>query len=158
MPGLKVTARMDARSYNRAITTLKKWEGHPFRTRVIKAHEAGARLLIAPMRRVAPKRRGGLAKSISAKKAFPTPRGYIVGVGVKPRGGGKGGAHGHLLSKGHRVITPGGRNTGKSTPAHSFIQDTIEGHEDRVLRFIQEQSLNLEGATTSFVGGSIRSA
>ena len=143
--GVAVVPKLDDRSYARAMKTLGKYEGSKFRNRVIKAFTAGARLLVAPMRRLAPYERGGLAKSIAVRRDWRTRA--IIKIGVKPRA--PKGAHGHLHSKGHRIVGGSGQEAGYFK-GNLFVQRTIQKHEGRVIRFIQEQPLDIGGTTAGF--------
>jgi hypothetical protein len=118
---------------------------------VIAAFIQGARLLVAPMRRVAPRKRGGLARSIRAALAKKEVATSLVRVNVKPRA--PKGAHGHLHSKGHRIVTKSGEVRG-FYEGTGFVDKVINAHEARVIKFIQEQPLDIEGASIrGFLGG-----
>jgi hypothetical protein len=109
---------------------------------------------VAPMRRAAPRRRGGLSRSIRAalaKKSVPTA---LVRVNVKPRA--PVGAHGHLHSKGHRGVTKGGVEHGYYAGT-GFVERTIDAKEADVIRFIQEQPLDIEGASVNKMVSALKS-
>jgi hypothetical protein len=143
-----VEARLDKRSYDRAIARLKKYEGRPFKKRMEAVYLAGARLAVAPMRRRAPKRSGLLGRKVSTRKRRP-PVGYFVQAGTKSRA-----PHAGLVSKGHRIVTPGGRDTGRRSTPHPFVVDTIARYEPRIIKFIKDQTTN-DGV--SVIGSGIRS-
>jgi len=146
-----IDVRLDEKSYNAALKTITKYEGRDFRGRVIAAFIQGARLLVAPMRRVAPRKRGGLSRSIRAALAKREVATSLVRVNVKPRA--PKGAHGHLQSKGHRIVTPGGEVKG-FYEGTGFVDKVIAGHEQRVIKFLQEQPLDIEGANVrGFLSG-----
>lgn len=131
-----ISVKLDQRSYDRAIKRLEKYEGRPFKARMEAAYRAGLGLAGAPMRRVAPVKSGLLARKISTKKGRPDP-GYIVRYGTKSRA-----PHAGLVSKGHRIVTPGGRDTGMRSRANPFVEQTIAAHEGRITRFITEATLS----------------
>jgi hypothetical protein len=142
-----IDVTLDAASFDRAMKRISKYEGRNWRGRVIKAFQEGAKLLVAPMRRAAPRNRGGLARSVSAKLAKRDP-GLTVKVNVKPRN--PKGAHGHLHSKGHNITNTKGGPVLGWYEGNGFVQRTIEAHEGRVIRFIQTQPLDIDGAS---IGG-----
>jgi len=148
-----VSVELDLASYNRAIKRVSKYEGRDWRGRVIAAFIEGARLLVAPMRRAAPRKRGGLARSIRAALA-KKPSTAVVKVNVKPRS--PKGSHGHLHSKGHRIVRPDGSPTGDYYEGNNFVERTIDAHEGRAIRFIQEQPLDVKGASLSSFKGGLR--
>lgn len=140
-----IDIELDQRSFDKAMQRIRKYEGRPWRSRVISAFIEGAKLLVAPMRRTAPRRSGRLARSIQAKLAKKSID-AVVKVNVKPRS--PKGSHGHLVNRGH--VTSKGNHT---TP-DPFVERTIDAHEGRVIQFIKEQPLDIEGANVrSFVRG-----
>lgn len=140
-----VTVDIDEKALARAQARLAKYEGQTFKRRMEAAFRTGAGLLVRPERAAAPNLTGRLARSVSVRKGRP-PAGYIVQYGTKPRA-----RHSHLLSKGHRIVTPSGRDTGRSTAPHPFIEDTIRSHEDKVVRFIAD-NVSKEGISVAGLG------
>lgn len=140
-----IDVKLDQKSFDRAMARISKYEGRNWRGRVIAAFMEGAKLLVQPMRRAAPYDRGGLARSIQAKLA-KKGLDVLVKVNVKPRS--PKGAHGHLHSKGHRIVGQDGSVHGYYEGT-GFVQKTIEAHEPRVIKFIQTQPLDIEGASLS---------
>ena len=134
--GSLAEAKLDERSYQRALKRLEKYEGRKFTQRMEAAYLAGARLTVSPMRRRAPKRTGLLGRKVSTRKARP-PSGYFVRVGTKSRA-----PHAGLVAKGHRIVTPGGRDTGRRARANPFVQETISSYEGRVIDFITKATTN----------------
>lgn len=130
MPSQPLTATLDQRSYDRAMARLAKYEGRPFKTRMEAAFLAGTRLAVSPMKRSAPRRSGLLSRKVSTRKRKP-PMGYFVQTGTKSRA-----PHAGLVAKGHRIVTPGGRDTGRRTAGHPFVEQTISGYEGRIIGFI----------------------
>jgi len=128
-PGSLVEARLDERSYNAAMKRLEKYEGRKFTKRMEAAYLAGGRLAVSPMKRRAP---GSLAKKVTTRKGRP-PSGYFIQVGTKSRR-----PHAGLVAKGHRIVTPGGRDTGRRTRPNPYVEDTIAAYEGRIIKFISE--------------------
>jgi hypothetical protein len=151
-----INAKLDERSYNRAIERLKKYEGQPFAQKMTKAHEAGGRMLVSPLRRAINstitghgKNPGMLASRVSMRKRKPS-MGYIVRVGTKSRA-----PHAGLVARGHRIVTRGGRPTGGRSAARPFNSMVIGSYEGKVIDFIarsvaREGGGTLMGGITSF--------
>jgi hypothetical protein len=147
-----VNVKLDQRSYDRAIERLKKYEGRPFKERMARAHEAGGRLLVSPLRRAITqtvtghgKNPGLLASKVSMRKRKPSA-GYLVRVGTKSRA-----PHAGLVARGHNIVTPGGRPTGRRSAARPFNEMVISAYESKVVDFIAKAVAKEGGGT--FTGG-----
>lgn len=152
--GQIIVPRLDDRSYKRAMATLGKYQGRPFRQRVRKAFEAGGRLLVGPMRRMAPFKTGGLRGSISMKHRRPLPIGSIVSIHVKPRA--PKGAHGHLHSKGHEIKNRKDGPVLGFYQGDDFVGKTIRSHESRAVKLMAEQPLDIGGTNVSSFKGVLQ--
>lgn len=76
----------DKRDLARFNKRLDKWQGKPLETRLRKAVEAGARLLVNPIKAHAPRRTGGLRSSTKPSKSIKSRDGWItVRVGPTKR-------------------------------------------------------------------------
>ena len=130
LAGSLAEAKLDERSYQRAMQRLEKYEGRKFTKRMEAAYRTGTQLTVSPMRRRAPKRTGLLARKVSVRKRRP-PSGYFIQIGAKSRA-----PHAGLVAKGHRIVTPGGRDTGTRSRGNPFVEETISSYEGRVIDFI----------------------
>ncbi len=139
-----VNVKLDERSYQRAMKRLEKYQGRPFKQRMEAAYKAGLGQAVAPMRRAAPKRTGKLAGAVSVRKRRPDP-GYIVRYGTKSRA-----PHAGLVSKGHRIVTRGGTDTGSRAAANPFVEQVIGAYEGRITRFISEATVKEFGGIAGF--------
>lgn len=174
---VSIRVELDERAIARAQARLAKYEGRPFQERMKKAFQAGAQLLVGPMRKRAPvgpakvglyPHPGGLTKNTIRVRSRRPPPGYVVQYGIKPRA-----KHSHFASKGvrphslatrpdrlakgaspyvvigGRVIPTAGLWHGGQAP-HPFIEDTIRQDEGRVIDFIA-RNVASEGITP--IGG-----
>lgn len=130
--GLVLSVKVDQRSADRAMARLAKYEGEVFKKRMEAAFRSGVGLANAPMRRVAPRVSGLLASKISTRKG-KAGLGYFVRYGTKSRA-----PHAGLVSKGHRIVTRGGRDTGMRAAPVPFVEEVISAHEGRIKRFISD--------------------
>ena len=135
--------KLDERSYNAAMKRLSKYEGAAFKKRMEVAFLAGARLAVSPMKRRAP---GSLTK-VSTRKGRP-PSGYFIKVGTKSRR-----PHAGLVTKGHRIVTPGGRYTGRYSTPNPYVEQTIASYEGRIIRFISEATTDEGVGAFGSLGG-----
>lgn len=134
---IKVYLELDQKALGRALTRLQRYEGRAFGTRVSRAYLEGAKLLVAPIRAKAPKGpTGNLRKSISARD-WKRLRGHEVAVvSVGPRA-----PHRHLVIRGHRIVTPGGRDTGRTSRANPFVDEAVRPLLGQVQAFIASRAL-----------------
>ena len=147
LAGSLAEAKLDERSYQAALKRLEKYEGRKFTQRMEAAYRTGTQLTVSPMRRRAPKKTGLLAGKISVRKRRP-PTGYFIQIGSKSRA-----PHAGLVSKGHRIVTPGGRDTGRRARANPFVEETISGYEGRVISFITNATTKDGTRTFGTFGG-----
>lgn len=80
-----------------------------------------ARYLLGPIKAATPVRSGRLR---DRTKAWAAKRGEI-GAGVGPLA-----PHRHLVIRPHRIVTPGGRDTGRMTSGNPYIDATLETNKD----------------------------
>jgi len=156
-PAQAVTVTLDQKALDRAVARLKRYEGRDLQTRARKAYLEGARLLVTPMRREAPKGpTGNLRRSIAAR-APKLRSGEMAVASVGPRGGRGKGAHRwfvtagtqrHSLApvrKGPWVRFPDGEVrrgadvTHPGSRANPFVDRVADRYGDQVRSFIAAQ-------------------
>lgn len=129
---------------------LARWQGRPLVDRLRRGNLAAAQYLARPIRAAAPVGpTGNLRRSVKAR----TPRRSAllgnVAVGASRRLGGAGGTyaavaalvgpvspHRHLVIRGHRIVTRGGRDTGRRSRANPFVDRAVAAHRDDALRIV----------------------
>ena len=137
---------IDKRSVERAKKILAKYQGRPLAEKLERGTLQAARMLVNPIRAVTPVGpTGDLRKSIRAA----SPKNKTVGfagafqplavlMGANNIGGGifrsayvgpssRVAPHRHLIARGHRIVTPGGRDTGRRTAPFPFVDIGTRG-------------------------------
>ena len=123
----EVSVQFDQKSLDRAKKTLAKYQGKPLADRLRRGATQAARLLVNPIRAASPRKTGKLAGSVKA---------YSARVGIGATVGPKA-PHRHLVIQGHRIVTPGGRDTGRRTRANPFVDSVAASHGDAAVREIK---------------------
>jgi hypothetical protein len=125
---------LDEKSLARGRRLIDHYRGAPLRKRLSKAGLAAARVLEAPMRQAAPmgptgdKHRGLLRRTVRARE-------FRVGRGPEPYGAAVGptAGHRHLVIRSHRIVTRGGRDTGRRSRANPFVDMVARRHYARAV-------------------------
>lgn len=120
-----VEIRWDTAGMTRLDRMLGTFEGRQLQKRVDAAMLKEVRTLVRPMRAqmgaMGVKRKtGNLSRSIKASKSRKRP-GEASAVTVGPHA-----PHRHLIIRGHRIVTPGGRDTGRRSRAFPFVDPVID--------------------------------
>jgi hypothetical protein len=125
---------LDQKSFARGRRLLDHYQGAPLRTRMSKAPLAAARTMESAMRQAAPvgppgdKHRGLLRKTVRARE-------FRAGRGPEPYGAALGptAGHRHLPIRGHRIVTRGGRDTGRRSRPNPFVDAVTQRHYARAV-------------------------
>lgn len=139
---------IDERQLAAADKRLAQYAGRALQERIDKAYDAGTRLLVRPIQgeitAAGLVQTGRFRKSVAVKK--PRLRGReIVARSVAPRSPLR-----HLLIQGHRIVTPGGRDTGRRTTPEPVVDRAYERHGDAVRSFINKRVLDLGETFSAF--------
>lgn len=136
-----ITVSVDQKAIDRQLKMLAKYDKRPLATRAQKAYLAGARLMVAPIRGqiqgyglIKTKRFYGSVKARTSRLQF----GEMAAASVGPKD-----AKRHLLIRGHRIVTRGGRDTGRRTKAYPVVDNAFKSVGEHVKDFINEQVLAL---------------
>lgn len=139
-----IQLQLDQKAIARAQARLENFRDKPLHVRMDKATKAAAELLVAPMRAAAPKRTGRLRASVKARTG-PNHDRAVIGAGFqRATGGDRVGLVGpkspirHLIIRGHRIVTPGGRDTGRRTSPNPFVDNVAARHQARALQLMRE--------------------
>ena len=136
MPTPPITVELDVRAIRRFQKRVERYQGLPLAQRMQKGTLEAARLLVPAVRSAAPKGpTGNLKRRVTAKQhAF---RGTFTGrtktmdavvTSTAP--------HRHLVIQGHRVVTPGGRDTGKRSIPNPFIDRAATPRAAEAMRVV----------------------
>lgn len=144
---LAISATLDQKAMARADKRLAGYMGKPLQRRAQQAYIEGARLMVGPARqqiRAAGLRKTGrFQRSVKARR--PRQRaGEMAAASVGPTA-----PHRHLLIRGHRIVTPGGRDTGRRTVAHPVVDRAFSVVGEQVLDFIATRTLAVTGTKFS---------
>lgn len=144
--GTSMALQLDERSLARGRRLLDKYRDAPLMTRMQKATLAGARVLEGPIRQATPvshdDKPGQMRRSVRARSARVRTR-YVPGRGwrsaasteavVGPRD-----PKSHLVIRGHRIVTRGGRDTGRRTQPNPYVDAVAERLMDRAVEEMRE--------------------
>lgn len=123
---------LDEKSLARGRALLDRYRDQPLNVRMEKATLAAAKVLEAPMRQAAPRRTGRLSKSTRAQQVSQRIgwRQYAKSVNAQV---GPTASHRHLVIRGHRIVTPGGRDTGRRSRANPYVDQVAARHYSRAI-------------------------
>lgn len=115
----------DQRSIKRARDMVDKYRGKRLAERLTRGAVQATRMLVNPLRAVASRDKGEHVRSIKARAARGI--GGIVGPTDRKR---------HLVIQPHRIVTPGGRDTGRKTVGNPYVDAVASSHTDAAVREI----------------------
>lgn len=125
-----VSAELDVKAVEREQRRLAKLTGAPLTDKLNKGTLAALRLLVPNVRTEAPRGpTGNLARKVSARKARS-------GVGALL---GSTAPHRHLVTRPHRIVTPGGHDTGRRTTGNDFVDRAAAPRLDKALEEVQRE-------------------
>lgn len=154
--------QLDAKAVARAQARLEKFRDKPLHVRMDRATKAAGELLLKPMQAAAPRRTGKLRKSVSSRTVANRDRPVFAKSTMRAIGAdrvalvGPRAAHRHLIIRGHRIVTPGGRDTGRRTQPNPFVDDVSRRHGSTAVRLMREHIVTAglsEGVGNAIVFG-----
>lgn len=133
MPGHALSFEVDAKAIARIKRKLEKAQGKPLEEKMRRATLAAADLLVSPIRAAGPRNQTGLlrrtVRARAARKSFGV---RSIGALVGPTA-----PHRHLIIRGHRIVTPGGRYTGRRTAPNPYVDRAAAGHERKAAEIVR---------------------
>lgn len=144
-PGL-LEFQFNTKDLARIQKKLEKMQGKPLGERMRKATLAAADLMVKPIRAQTPKGpTGHLRRYVKARPMYKRYFNYSLNVAdigwrTQTFGAlvGPTSPHRHLVIRGHRIVTPGGRDTGRSTRPNPFVDRATRGHQRDALRIVKD--------------------
>lgn len=132
-----ISAEIDPRQLARVRKRYERYRGKPLQDRIRFATLKIADMLRKPIQAETPVGpTGNLRKSVRARQAKQRVGGSLVktfGSLVGPTD-----AKRHLIIRGHRIVTPGGRYTGRSTRPNPFVDRAVAPRIDDVVREVSK--------------------
>lgn len=113
-----VSVQFDQKSLDRVHKQLAKFDKKGVAEKLNRGTLAAMRLLVPSVQAASPVRTGTLRRSVKARKAS---RSGEIGAVLGPTA-----PHRHLVIQPHRIVTPGGRFTGRMTSGNSFVNAAAE--------------------------------
>ncbi|HET7128929.1 MAG TPA: hypothetical protein VFJ93_07635 [Gaiellaceae bacterium] len=124
-----VDVQFDQKSLDRMNKTLAKFEGKPLLDRLNKGTLAALKLLVPAVQAAAPiGPTGNLRRKVKAAKSRTGQGAYLNSAAPEA----------HLVIRPHRIVTPGGRFTGRMTKGNPFIDNAAEPRMDQAMAEVQK--------------------
>lgn len=124
-----LSVELDQKAVARVHKQLAKLDKPGIADRLNKGTLAALRILAPSVKAAAPHRTGTLAGSVKVRKARTGEMGALLGPGTSYR---------HLVIRPHRIVTPGGRDTGRKTTGNPFIDRAVEPRLDAAMAEVQK--------------------
>lgn len=123
-----LSVELDQKALARVTTKLHGLQGKGVADKLNRGTLAALKILLPSVRAASPRRTGKLRSSIKVRKAS-RGTGAVLAPGTPYR---------HLVIRGHRVVTPGGRYLGRSTKANPFIDAAVQPRMDQAMAAVQK--------------------
>lgn len=130
---MPVSVEIDQKAIDKARKTLARYEAKPLQERAGRAMLQVTRMLVGPVKAGAPRRIGALQSSVKARATTQRGSKVIAGGLVGPTA-----RHRHLVIQPHRIVTPGGRDTGRQTTGNPFVDAAVEPRIEEATRIVTE--------------------
>ena len=143
MPAPVISATLDMKAMARADKRLAGYMGRPLQRRAQQAYIEGARLMRTPVRqqiRAAGLRKTGRFERSVKARGSRLRAGEMAAASIGPTD-----AKRHLLIRGHRIVTRGGRDTGRRTVPQPVVDRAFAQVGQQALDFIATRTLAVTG-------------
>lgn len=138
LPSGAVQLTVNQADIDRIVKRLDKWKDRPLQERERKAIQGALSLLVGPIRAQTPEITRRLWSSVKVRKL--RSRGVTVGglsAGeVAAYAAGPTARYRHLVIRGHRIVTRGGRDTGRRSRKDPFVDRAVDPLEGQLRSFI----------------------
>ena len=138
-----ISATLDMKAMARADKRLAGYMGRPLQRRAQQAYIEGARLMRTPVRqqiRAAGLRKTGRFERSVKARGSRLRAGEMAAASIGPTD-----AKRHLLIRGHRIVTRGGRDTGRRTAPHPVVDRAFAQVGQQALDYIATRTLAVTG-------------
>jgi hypothetical protein len=159
-PNSRISFQVDARDVAKVQKRLDSLQGLSLYQKMRRSTKVAGELVSKRIQQAAPRRTGTLRRSVWARYAKQdqvsatvtralTGRsrgGQTSTVLVGPVAGRKRkGYHRHLIIRGHRIVTPGGRFTGRRTTPNPFVDRASQGFERQAAKLVKDEWMRRGG-------------
>mgnify|MGYP001567832822 CR=1 FL=1 len=134
---------LSAKDIARGKALLDRYRGAPLMTRMQKATLAAAKTMEAPMKAAAPKVTGHLRAKTRAQQ-IRQRTGWRTYAATSSADVGPRSPHRHLVIRGHRIVTPGGRDTGRRTSPNPYVDLVARRHYANAVRIMRQAIFDSE--------------
>ena len=124
-----VDIELDQKALARVTKKLHGLDSQGIADKLNKGTLAALRIILPSVRAAAPRRTGTLAKSIKVGNARNGEKGAVLAPHTRYR---------HLVIRPHRIVTPGGRDTGRRTTGNPFIDTAAAPRMDEAMAEVQK--------------------
>lgn len=136
MPGA-VSFDLDEAALARITAKVERYRGLPLRQRMAKATLKGADLMVPYIKAEGPRNVTGHLR----RKTRARPAKKRIGSTLQPTLGALAGPtspHRHLVIRGHRIVTRGGRDTGRRTQPNDYVDRAVRRNKVRIMRIVSD--------------------
>lgn len=129
-----VSFEVSAKDIARVQAKLKKASGKPLYQRMQRATLAAGDLVKSRVQAVTPRKTGHLRRYTKSRLGRNRwgQAGLVVLVGPTS-------PHRHLVIRGHRIVTPGGRYLGRRTRANPYVDRATRGFERKAAELVRRE-------------------
>lgn len=135
MTAPRVEWELDERALARFAARVERFRGLPLRERMAKATLKAADYMVPPIKAATPKGpTGNLRRRVRAR-----PARRRIGNSLQPTLGALAGPtspHRHLVIRGHRIVTRGGRDTGLRARGNPYVDEAMGRHHAAAMRIV----------------------
>jgi hypothetical protein len=130
----RVSFEVSAKDVARVKAKLQKASGKPLYVRMQRATLTAGDLIKSRIQADTPRRTGHLRRYTKSRLGRRAIGGAGLMVLVGPTS-----PHRHLVIRGHRIVTPGGRYLGRSTRANPYVDRASRGFEHKAAELIRKE-------------------
>ena len=141
LPAGAVQLTVNQADIDRIVKRIDKLKGEPLAKRERAAISGAVRMLVTPIRSQTPERTRRLWWSVKVRalRKRSWQAGPLSGTELAAYAVGPTAPYRHLVIRGHRIVTPGGRDTGRRSRKDPFVDRAVDPLEGQVRSFIDAQ-------------------
>jgi hypothetical protein len=127
-----VTFEVSAKDIARVRKRLERYKDKPLQEKLKSSTKLAADLVVPRIRAEGPPNKTGLLRRSVRSKTYKGG----LGIGAKA---GPYAPHRHLIIRGHRIVTPGGRFTGRSTTPNPYVDRAASGFSKKAAELVKRE-------------------